>query len=149
MFSTAVHEIALGRSRRRRFAAGSLGRMVSLAAVLLSVLYGSRAFAQAPSSAKAAEMERWLAATANQEGTIGPRTRITMRNWRQFRQYMPMGMQELFEGRYFWMMPKDVEMDLGPTVIYPLTAGYRLATEKHSAAVRVVHLPNGHNDIVN
>jgi hypothetical protein len=43
-----------------------------------------------------------------------------MQNWRQYQQYMPDGMVALFEGQYFWKMPDDVLMDVGPTIIHPL-----------------------------
>jgi len=29
---------------------------------------------------------------------------------------MPLGMQKLFEGTYFWKMPSDVELDVGSTI---------------------------------
>jgi Protein of unknown function (DUF1329) len=102
--------------------------------------------AQAPRSSGQQDLKRWLAITARQEGTIVPGTKITMRNWPQYQQYMPMGMQELFAGRRFWKMPKEVEIDVGPTVIHPLPASY---LDAPADAVRVVHLPNGHNDIAN
>ncbi len=84
--------------------------------------------------------------SARQKGTIAPGTRITIDNWRQYQQFMPMGMQELFSGRRLWKMPKEVEINVGPTVINPLPKAY---TETDGDAVRVVHLPNGHNDIAN
>jgi hypothetical protein len=76
-------------------------------------------------------------------------TTITMQNWRQYRQYMPLGMVELFEGQHFWRMPADMEIVVGPTIAEKLPRGYREATEKYSPNVRVVHLPDGRNDIAN
>jgi hypothetical protein len=72
-----------------------------------------------------------------------------MQNWRQYRQYMPLGMVELFEGKHFWRMPADMEIVVGPTIAEKLPRGYREATEKYSPNVRVVHLPDGRNDIAN
>ncbi|MGH7932715.1 MAG: DUF1329 domain-containing protein, partial [Candidatus Binataceae bacterium] len=66
-----------------------------------------------------------------------------MQNWRQFRQFMPDGMVALFEGRYFWKMPPDVEMVVGPTVLNPLPEDYLAATEKHAGQVKIVALPDG------
>jgi hypothetical protein len=37
--------------------------------------------------------------------------KITLRNWQQYRHYMPLGMIRLFEGKYFWKMPADIEID--------------------------------------
>src|SRR5215831_7806045 len=74
---------------------------------------------------------------------IGPGTRITMQNWRQYNQFMPDGMKELFEGKYFWKIPPDVELEVGPTVIHPLPTGYLKATEEGRAQTRIVTLPDG------
>jgi hypothetical protein len=46
-------------------------------------------------------------------------------------------------------MPSDVEIDVGPTIIEKLPEGYVKATEEYDHSVRVLHLPNGHNDIMN
>jgi Protein of unknown function (DUF1329) len=83
------------------------------------------------------------------QGTIPPGTKITMQNWRQYKQFMSQSMITLFEGKYFYKMPKDVEINVGPPVrvVHPST--FRNATEKYSAQVRVVHLPNGHMDVAN
>src|SRR6516225_6370312 len=56
-----------------------------------------------------------------------PGTVITMRNWQRYRGYMSTGMQALFEGKYFWKMPADVQIEVGPTVIDPLPRNYLLA----------------------
>src|SRR5271163_2343339 len=68
---------------------------------------------------------------------------ITMQNWRDYQKYMPDGLAALFEGKYFWRMPADVEMQVGPTIIHPLPKNYVEATEKYSGQVKVVELPNG------
>jgi hypothetical protein len=64
--------------------------------------------------------------------TIPPGTQITMQNWNQYKQFMPDGMVALFQGTYFWKMPPDVEIDVGPTIIHPLPKGYLNATEKYA-----------------
>lgn len=78
-----------------------------------------------------------------QTGTIPPGTVITMSNWQQFRDFMPEGMVALFEGKYFWKMPADIEINVGPTVINPLPKGYLEATEQNSAQVKLIDLPGG------
>jgi hypothetical protein len=60
------------------------------------------------------EMDAWLTASEKQ-GDIPVGTKITMSNWQQYQQFMPFGMVQLFEGKYQWKMPSDVEMDVGPT----------------------------------
>lgn len=86
---------------------------------------------------------------AGAHATIPPGTTITMQNWQQYKQFMPDGMIALFEGKYFWKMPADVEMEVGPTVIHPLPATYLAATEKYASQVRLVTLPDGGLNIEN
>ena len=93
-------------------------------------------------------MKAWLADTANQT-TIPPGTKITMQNWQQYKQFMPVGMIAFFEGKYFWKMPGDVEMEVGPTINHPLPKAFVEVTEKYSSQTRVVHRPDGRMDIVN
>jgi hypothetical protein len=81
--------------------------------------------------------------------TIPIGTTISLQNWREYQQYMPQGMIELFKRTHFWKMPAEIEISVGPTTVVPLPAGYLAATEKYSHNARVVHLPNGHNDLVN
>ena len=75
--------------------------------------------------------------------TIAPGTVITMQNWRQYKQFMPDGMVWLFQGQYFWKMPSDVSMEVGPTIIHPLPKTYMEATERYSAQTKIVELPDG------
>ena len=60
-----------------------------------------------------------------QPDAIAPGTVITMANWQQYKAFMPDGMAALFEGKYFWKMPPDVRMEVGPTIIHPLPKNYR------------------------
>ncbi|MGH7933651.1 MAG: DUF1329 domain-containing protein [Candidatus Binataceae bacterium] len=75
--------------------------------------------------------------------TIPPGTTITMQNWRQYKQFMPEGMAALFQGSYYWKMPSDVQMVVGPATSYPLPKNYAAATEKYGSQVKVVELPDG------
>ena len=68
---------------------------------------------------------------------------ITTQNWRQYRAYMPDGMAMLFEGKYFWKMPSDVEMPIGPTEQHSLPKNYLDATEKYANQVKLVELAGG------
>ena len=74
---------------------------------------------------------------------IAPGTIITMQNWQNYRQFMPDGMAAMFEGKYFWKMPPDVQMEVGPTVVQPLPRNYQAASEKYSDQVRIIELSNG------
>lgn len=80
---------------------------------------------------------------------IKPGTIITMQNWDQYKQFMPPGMVALFQGTYFWKMPSDVEMPVGPTLIRPLPKDYIDATEKYGSQTQVVHYPDGSMSINN
>jgi hypothetical protein len=73
--------------------------------------------------------------------------KVTFANWQQYRAFMPDGMIALFSGRYGTKMPADVEIDVGPPrhIVAPST--FRQATEQHSGQVRIVHLPDGRNDL--
>ena len=62
---------------------------------------------------------------------------------------MPDGMIALFSGKYGLKMPNDIEMDVGPPIHIVAPGSFRQASEKYSGEVRVVHLPNGRNDIAN
>ncbi len=68
---------------------------------------------------------------------------ITMQNWQNYREFMPDGMQMLFEGKYFWKMPPDVAMRIGPTESRPLPKNYLDATEQYSSQVKLLELGGG------
>lgn len=75
--------------------------------------------------------------------TIPPGTVITMANWRQYRDFMSDGMAALFEGKYFWKMPPDIQIAVAPTDLHPLPKNYLAATEKYASQVKIVALPDG------
>ena len=102
----------------------TIGRLLTIVGLLLSV---SNA---APS-------------LAFEGGSISLGTRITMQNWEDYKQFMTDGMIWLFEGKYFWKMPGDVEIDVGPTAVYPLPKTYREATERYSGHVEISEQPDG------
>jgi Protein of unknown function (DUF1329) len=83
------------------------------------------------------------------ESIIPAGTRITISNWGQYRAFMPDGMIALFSGKYGLRMPTDVEINVGPPIHIVAPSSFRQASERYSGEVRVVHLPNGHNDIAN
>ena len=75
--------------------------------------------------------------------TIVPGTIITMANWQRYRAFMPDGLIALFEGKYFWKMPSDIQIEIAPTVIHPLPKNYLAATEKYASQVKIIELPDG------
>ena len=88
-------------------------------------------------------------AWAASSDTPPPGTVINKQNWQQYKQYMPLGMVKLFEGQYFWKMPSDVEIEVGPTHLGSRLKSFQDATEKYSPQVRVEQLPNGHYKLDN
>jgi hypothetical protein len=70
-------------------------------------------------------------------------TVITTQNWQSYKQYMPEGMRALFEGRFAWKIPSDVQMEIGPTIARALPSTYREATEKYASQVKLIELPGG------
>lgn len=75
--------------------------------------------------------------------TIPPGTKITSTNWQQYKQFMPVGMQALLSGSYFWHLPKDFVIEVGPTRPFPLPKLYMEATEKYGSQVTLERLPTG------
>ena len=90
-----------------------------------------------------------LEVSSSVSGTVLAGSIITRSNWREYAQYMPFGMSELFESHHFWKMPADIEMVIGPTVPEKMPSRYNEATERYSGNVEIIHLPDGHNDIRN
>ncbi|MGH7842013.1 MAG: DUF1329 domain-containing protein [Candidatus Binataceae bacterium] len=124
--------------------------------LLAAIGTGAPAFAQTASGASAAApaaplTDPNLAPARIQEfqNGIPVGTKITMANWEQYKSFMTDGLVELFEGKNFWKMPPDVEMNIGPTRIFPLPAGYPEATEKYGGQTEMVKLPDGHYDLKN
>jgi hypothetical protein len=82
-------------------------------------------------------------ANSSRQDSIPLGTKITMQNWQTYQSFMPDGMVSLFRGQFYWKMPGDVELDVGPTIIHPLPINYNAATEKYSPQVSIVELPSG------
>jgi hypothetical protein len=125
------------------------GSVISAAVLALGVcaLIPAAPLLAAPTQNSAKESSQ-ASEPAVSKAVIPPGTVITMANWRQYEQFMPDGMIALFEGSYFWKMPPDVQMTVGPTVINPLPKDYLAATEKYSAQTKIVRLPDGGRTIL-
>ena len=111
-----------------------------MAAGLVIALLPSLGWSQ---STDRSEMDQWMKDTANQ-GDLPLGTKITNANWQQYKNVLPLGMQKLFEGKYFWKMPEGVELEVGPTIHNFLPKAWRDTTEKYGAQTTVEVLPNGH-----
>jgi hypothetical protein len=114
-----------------------------LAALTISVC---NSFARAQDYSPPAPTQEWLRVTDHQS-VIKPGTSITAQNWQQYKDFIPLAMQDFFQGKFFWKMPADIQMNVRETKIYQLPKEYVDATERYGSQARVVHLPNGHNDV--
>lgn len=86
----------------------------------------------------------WAAASpAPAQASILPGTTITLRNWQTYRQFMSEGMVELFEGEQFWRLPKDLRIEVGPTIPIPLPKRYLADTAAYSNRVKLVRTSSG------
>jgi hypothetical protein len=94
------------------------------------------------------EMKKWMD-NSTHPGTIPENTKVSMKNWQEYKQFMPLGMVELFQGRQKWRMPPNVEIIVGPTEHDLLPRTYLEATERHSLQTKVVRLPNGRIELQN
>jgi hypothetical protein len=103
-----------------------------LSIIVALTLFSAASSIQAQSDPKAAT-----------QPSIAVGARITMENWNQYRQYMSEGMIALFEGSHFWHLPKDVVIEVGPTISTPLPARYLDDTRKYSSQVHLTKLPAG------
>ena len=75
--------------------------------------------------------------------SISPGTTITLQNWQTYRQFMSEGMVELFEGTQFWHLPRDLHIEVGPTVPIPLPRAYLADTAAYSNRVKLVRTASG------
>jgi hypothetical protein len=100
-------------------------------------LFGASAFAQQNFDPSA------YAALADPSESIPSGTRITTANWQQYKRFLSVGLQALFSGRYFWKIPAEGVLEVGPTIKIGLPKKYREDTEKYSQSVKLVPRPDG------
>jgi hypothetical protein len=74
---------------------------------------------------------------------IPPGTTITKSNWTQYKQFFSTGEIGLWEGRWFWKMPDDVQINVGTTQVYPLPEPFIQLTEKYGDQTRLIRLADG------
>lgn len=95
-----------------------------------------------------ADMQRWLAATEHQN-PIPPGTTITSANWQTYQEEMSYGLQTLYSGKYFWKIPADATITVGPTVILSQPKPYLTAGEQYGSQTSIGVTPSGHRYIRN
>src|SRR5579883_1096542 len=118
--------------------------LVTVAAAAGALLLGglrSAAQAQTVVSWDNAAYEQMV--SADSPDTIPPGTRITMQNWQQYKRFMPVGLQQLWQGQYFWKLPPDAEIDVAAGASIPLPKKVQQDTEKYSSQVKLVPTGDG------
>ena len=88
-------------------------------------------------------------AASGGEDAIAPGTRITNKNWQQYRRFMSAGMQALFSGKYSWKMPDAAVIVVGPTIPIPLPKIYLRDTAAYSGRAGLEQLSSGGSLIKN
>jgi hypothetical protein len=75
--------------------------------------------------------------------SIAPDMTVTLQNWERYRQFMSEGLIALFEGQQFWRLPKDLRIEVGPSVPIPLPKRYLADTAEYSNRVKLVRTSSG------
>lgn len=72
-------------------------------------------------------------------------TRIELSNWKQYRNFLQIGIQALYSGDFLWKVGTDPDFArmVVPSVKMPMPYQYLQDTERYSGQVRLVHTPNG------
>jgi len=70
-------------------------------------------------------------------------TKITQANWQKYQEFMTEGMKAVFAGTYFWHMPKNIEIDVGPTKPIPAPGHYLRDTEKYGSQTELMRTVEG------
>ena len=119
-------------------------RIISFSALMLvvaTIVHSSTLHAQSSASATGSFVTP--VENPGAAATLPPGTRITPENWQLYRQFMSDGVQALFDGKYFWKMPADAELVIGPTRVNLPPKSFLDATEKYASQVKLVELPDG------
>ena len=84
-------------------------------------------------------------ADANSSATIAPATAITLQNWQQYKQFMPIWLQAAYSGKYHWHIGSGPEftIEVAPTAHYPVPAKMQENSEKYGSQTKLEPLPKG------
>ena len=82
---------------------------------------------------------------ASSSQTIPPGTQITTANWKQYQNFLPVGIQALYSGNYGFKIGDgpDFAINVGPTIATPLPKQVQANAEKYGHQARLVKLPSG------
>ncbi len=116
--------------------------VVALGAVAVLWLAGSAA-AQQFTFDDGARYKAEVDATSSD--TIPPGTQITTANWKQYQNFLPVGIQALYSGQYGFKIGDgpDFAMNVGATIDTPLPKEVQSNAEKYGHQAKLVQLPSG------
>src|SRR5215469_1289053 len=82
-------------------------------------------------------------AGADSSVTIALGTKITLQNWTRYKQFLPIGLQAFYSGKYHWHIGGEPEytITVAPTMHLPLPKKVIEDTEKNSGQVSLDKLP--------
>src|SRR5579885_2623638 len=82
---------------------------------------------------------------ASSSQTIPPGTKITLQNWKQYKNFMPVWLQAAYSGDYHWHIGPGPEftINVGPTSNFPLPKKFLEDTEKYHGQVTLQKLGDG------
>ena len=121
-----------------------VGVVVSMAVLLWLGFSAVQARAQAPDDRWSIDYYKQLA-DANSPATIPPGTKITLQNWKQYRQFMPYWLQAAYAGNFHFKVGPGPEytIDVEAAQNYPLPRQWREDGEKYGSQVRLEKDANG------
>jgi len=80
---------------------------------------------------------------------VSPGTVITKQNWMQYKDCFSEGVQHFWQGDFFWKIPDDVAIKVGPEHTWTLPKPYVEATEKYGSQTRLVKQGDGQYKLEN
>src|ERR1700741_605623 len=77
--------------------------------------------------------------------TIPPGTKITLQNWKQYKNFMPVWLQAAYSGDYHWHIGPGPEFTItvAPASNFPLPKKFAEDTEKYHSQVQLEKLSDG------
>jgi hypothetical protein len=105
--------------------------------------------AQTPSALSTNVVSNAGPSSESRENGIPVGTHITFQNWEQFKAFMPYGMIALFDGKYFWKIPADLDIEIGATKLGNLPKTFLDATDRYNGQAQAKLLSNRNYSITN
>ncbi len=134
--------VRFGSARKDKLACKAHGALLGIALALGGLLWaGGTAAAQVNFNTAIYK----ALADSSSAATIPPGTKITLANWRQYRQFMPIWMQAAYSGAYGWKVgpQPDYTVEVAAPVSYPMPKKFVENTEKYGGQAKLIPTPTG------